>query len=77
MKNGIELKSEFARVRVSLDMAANGPRLRVEDLRTGDHLFLDPLEIEGIAAATHEDLAFLVNPSRRWNQGAPDDRRFE
>jgi len=63
---GFELKSEFARVRVALDLSAKGPRLLVEDVKTGSRLFLDPLELESIATATHEDLTYLVHPSRRW-----------
>ena len=62
----IELRSEFARVRVALDTSAKGPRLLIEDMKTGSRLFVDPLELESIATATHEDLTYLLHPSRRW-----------
>lgn len=65
-QKSFELKSEFARVRVGLDLSAKGPRLLIEDAKTGSRLFLDPLELESIATATHEDLTYLVHPSRRW-----------
>ena len=66
MNPSFELKSEFARVRVGLDLTGKGPRLLVEDVKTGSRLFLDPLELESIATATHQDLTYLVHPSRRW-----------
>lgn len=59
---GFELRSEFARVRVSLDRSANGDRLAVIDLRTGAQIYLDPLELERLTAARHHDLAALVRP---------------
>ena len=67
LANGsVELRSEFARVRVGLDTSAKGPRLLIEDMKTGARLFVDPLELESIATATHEDLTYLLHPSRRW-----------
>jgi hypothetical protein len=57
---GIVLRSEFATVRVSLDQHANGPRLRVEDLRTGQTIHLDPLELEWIAWSSHAELTRLL-----------------
>lgn len=59
---GFELRSEFARVRVRLDLEANGDRLEVTDLRTGAMIFLDPLELERLTAARHHDLAELMRP---------------
>lgn len=73
----MELSSEFARVRVSLDLDGNGPRLRVEDVRGGACIYLDCLELEALAWSTHDDLAPLLDPSyRRWRtlEHAVDDR---
>jgi hypothetical protein len=50
-----ELVNEFAAVRLSLDANGNGPRLLVEDLETGDHVFLCPLELSSFTVATPED----------------------
>jgi hypothetical protein len=64
---GVELKSEFAVVEVELDVSANGPRLKILDKRTGRTTYLDPLELESLAWARHQDLAPLVDPSLgRW-----------
>lgn len=49
------LANEFAAVRVSLDTTGNGPRLLVEDLETGDDIFLSPLELACLCLATPED----------------------
>jgi hypothetical protein len=49
--------NEFAAVRLWLDSAGNGPRLLVEDLETGDEVFLDPLELSSFTLATPEDRA--------------------
>lgn len=70
----IELVSEFAAVKVSLDEDGNGPRLRVEDLRTGHVGFLDPLELETLAWLPEGGLHKLLDPSlHRWRdaKGAP------
>jgi hypothetical protein len=50
-----ELVNEFAAVRVSLDVSGNGPRLLVEDLEGGEHVFLCPLELASFTLATPED----------------------
>lgn len=49
------LTNEFAAVRVSLDTSGNGPRLLVEDLETGDDIFLSPLELACLCLATLDD----------------------
>jgi len=49
------LMNEFAVVRLSLDIAGNGPRLLVEDAETGDSIFLEPLELASLCLATPED----------------------
>jgi hypothetical protein len=50
-----ELANEFAAVRLSLDVSGNGPRLLVEDLESGEHVFLCPLELASFTEATPED----------------------
>ncbi|MEE2059167.1 hypothetical protein [Rhodococcus artemisiae] len=50
-----KLVNEFAAVGVSLDTSGNGPRLLVEDLESGDHIFLTPLELASLCLATDED----------------------
>ncbi len=49
------LINEFAAVRLWLDNSGNGPRLLVEDLESGDEVFLDPLELSSFTLATPED----------------------
>ena len=59
--------SEFAEVSVSVDLDANGPRLRLEDLRTGRVRFLDALELETLVWLPDERLTALLDPSAdRW-----------
>lgn len=50
-----ELVNEFAAVKLSLDLSGNGPRLHVEDLETGEQVFLCPLELVSFTQATPED----------------------
>lgn len=71
---GVVLRSEFAVVRVSPDRSANGDRLRIEDLRSGRTIHLDPLELERLTTIRHEDLTYVVSPDREWSSGvAPAD----
>lgn len=64
---GIECRSEFARVSVRLDRSANGPRLEVTDLKSGRTACFDPLELECLAWTRHEHLADFLNPGvSRW-----------
>ena len=59
--------SEFADVSVKVDATANGPRLRLEDRRTGRVRFLDALELETIVWLPDGRLAQLLDPSAdRW-----------
>ncbi|HEX4255833.1 MAG TPA: hypothetical protein VH089_12125 [Streptosporangiaceae bacterium] len=59
--------SEFAQVAVRLDETANGTRLRLEDLRTGQVRYLDALELETIVWLRDEHLGRLMDPSAdRW-----------
>lgn len=68
--NGV-VGSEFAEVTVRVDDAANGPRLRVEDRRTGRVRFLDALELETIVWLPEGNLRRLLDPSAdRWREDA-------
>ncbi|MCX2929990.1 hypothetical protein ORI20_06885 [Mycobacterium sp. CVI_P3] len=63
--------SEFAEVSVTIDVEANGPRLRLEDLRTGRVRYLDALELETIVWLPDERLTALLDPSaNRWRDDA-------
>ena len=68
---GEELSSEFASVAISVDHDANGPRLRIEDLKTGQVGYLDPLELETLAWLPEGGLHKLLDPSLlRWRDDA-------
>lgn len=61
--------SEFAEVDVSIDVAGNGPRLRLEDRRSGRVRFLDALELETIVWLPEGHLRQLLDPSAdRWRE---------
>jgi len=63
----MELVSEFAAVSLSLDLEGNGPRLRIEDLKTGHVGYLDPLELETLAWLPEGALHKFLDPSfHRW-----------
>jgi hypothetical protein len=62
---GTLIANEFAAARVSIDNEGNGPRLKIEDTSSGVHVFLDPLELQALAWATHRDLAYFASPSFR------------
>jgi hypothetical protein len=59
--------NEFASVAVTVDHQGNGPRLRLEDLRTGRVGYLDALELETLAWLPDGGLHRLLDPSHvRW-----------
>jgi len=61
------VENEFASVSVSLDGQGNSVRLRVEDLRTGEIGFFDPLQLEALVHLADERLSWLLDPSSdRW-----------
>lgn len=61
--------SEFAEVHCRVDYEANGPRLRLEDLRRGRVRFLDALELETIIWLPEGRLDELLDPSaHRWRE---------
>jgi len=62
-----EVTSEFASVALSINDDGNGPRLRIEDLKTGHVGFLDALELETLAWLPEGGLHKLLDPSfLRW-----------
>ena len=58
----MRIENEFAAVEVELDTRGNDARLKVEDCATGMTVYLDPLELQGLAWARHDDLAAFTNP---------------
>jgi hypothetical protein len=71
-ENAVEgaVVNEFAQVSVRIDGAANSPRLRLEDLRSGRVRFLDALELETLVWLPEGHLRTLLDPSAdRWRDG--------
>jgi len=60
----IQLTSEFAAVEIDRDDSGNGPRLMIRDLRSGQRVFLDPLELAALALTRHEELLPFLDPGR-------------
>jgi hypothetical protein len=60
----VRLISEFAAVEIERDDTGNGPRLLIRDARSGQCIYIDPLELTALAWARHEDLMPLMDPSR-------------
>ena len=58
-------QNEFAMVEVRRDESANGVRLLVRDLATGNHIYLDPLELEALTRLDHRFFTPLVAPATR------------
>lgn len=59
--------SEFASIQIELDTSANGPRIRIIDLRGGVDRYFDPLVLESMVWASDDQLADLINPANRWS----------
>jgi hypothetical protein len=69
MADPIIIAGEFAAVAVELDGEGNGPRLRLEDRRTGRVRHLDALELEAIVWLPVGHLQQLLDPSAdRWRE---------
>ncbi|MFL6024117.1 MAG: hypothetical protein ACJ72O_12325 [Marmoricola sp.] len=65
------VENEFASVSVRIDGGGNSARLRVEDLRTGEVGFLDPLQLEALVHLAQDRLDRLLDPSAdRWRHDA-------
>ena len=56
----MELRNEFAGVRVELDHEANGARLKVTDLETGLTTFLDPFALQALTWLSPEATERIV-----------------
>lgn len=68
--------SEFAEIRVDLDATANGLRLELTDMRTGQSRHFDALELETLVWLSEDRLEQLLDPSfDRWREpeGSTDD----
>jgi hypothetical protein len=73
-----EVTSEFASVTLSINYEGNGPRLQIEDLKTGRIGFLDALELETLAWLPEGGLHKLLDPSfLRWREQQDDSERTE
>jgi hypothetical protein len=69
--------NEFAEVSVTVDRSGNGPRLRLEDLRTGRVRYLDALELETIVWLPEGHMRQLLDPSAdRWKEKEEDAERW-
>jgi hypothetical protein len=55
------LRSEFASVEVARDESANGVRLLVRDLATGNSIYLDPFELETLTRLKHVDFVHFLD----------------
>ncbi|MGW7824081.1 hypothetical protein ACWGLF_39640 [Streptomyces puniciscabiei] len=67
------LHSEFAAVAVRVDRSGRGPRLLVEDRRSGRRIHLDPLELASLTWLSHGDLGPFLDPSRTgWRSDEAD-----
>ena len=56
------LKNEFAIVEIKRDYAANGVRLMIRDLISGNAVYLDPLELEALTRIKCHHFLPLFNP---------------
>jgi len=67
--------SEFAVVRVTVNTTANGPRLLVEDLGSGEDVFLDSPGVGQLLHAGEQDrVAWLLVGLYRDDRAYRDDR---
>jgi hypothetical protein len=58
--DGVELRNEFAAVRLEIDQQGNSPRLRVIDLETGLEGLLDPFALQVLAWLPAKRLEELI-----------------
>ena len=65
-------QSEFAMVQVKRDESANGVRLLIRDMATGNHIYLEPMELEALTRVDHSFFIPLVAPATR-EKTPPDD----
>jgi ketosteroid isomerase-like protein len=63
----MRIESEFAAVEVDVEHSGNGPRLKLEDLKSGHVGYLDALELETLAWLPDGALHPLLDPAAvRW-----------
>lgn len=68
------VENEFASVRLTVDREGHDPRLRIEDLRTGQVGYVDALELETLAWLPQGGLHKLLDPSlHRWRDAPSQD----
>jgi hypothetical protein len=66
------LRNEFASVRVERNDDGNGPRLLIEDLKSGRQRYLDPLQLETLVWIPDEEWKGFLDPSSsRWRAPVP------
>lgn len=58
---------------MTLDEDANGPRLFIQDLQSGESIHLDPLELEALTRLRHSDLKTFLDPSFEASDPVLDD----
>ena len=63
MDNSI-FRNEFTMVEVKRDETANGVRLFIRDMASGNSIYLDPLELEALTRVAHTHFLPLVGSSR-------------
>jgi hypothetical protein len=68
----LRLKNEFASVSVEIDERGNGKRLAIRDLKTGQSILLDPLELASLTRYRHAELAVFMDPSRDYAANVED-----
>jgi hypothetical protein len=57
------LANEFAHVRLTIDTNGNDPRLRIEDLASGNSVALDAFMLLGLITATEQELTRHMDPN--------------
>jgi hypothetical protein len=60
MIDGVELRNEFAAVRLEIDREGNSPRLRIVDLETELDCLLDPFVLQVLAWLPAQRLEELI-----------------
>jgi len=53
----------FAHVRLTIDTNGNDPRLRIEDLSSGNSVALDAFMLMGLTTASEEELTRHMDPN--------------
>lgn len=67
------LRSEFSAVAIRKCTDANGEQLEIVDLRSGDAMMLDPLELEALARSTVNYQTEIIVGALLATQVGPDE----